>query len=834
MKRTEAKSASKKKEPKVRMLSNVVKPANMGLREWQIKLRQQAAMKDNLAVSSADCVYRPGKYEVRNFQTKRIYNVAYYGEGCCLNSCTCMDFRTSGLSTCKHMEAVKASRVKKTRKLPSNSRLFVDYSGRPKIRIYYGSDDCDVIKPLAEPLFHGHEVLETGDLSFLRLQDFIAEAKAKSPVFQCTDDAMQMIDRKMDNIFRGERLDRFFADRDWDRRVFVKGIRPYEYQQEGIRFACMTGRCIIADEMGLGKTLQAIGAASILYREGYVNSILILCPTSLKYQWQREIKKFVGEDATVIEGGQTARIRQYDNGAPFKIVSYNAVSNDVRLLKSIKTDLLIMDEVQRLKNWNTQIAQSARRIEADYKIVLSGTPLENKLEELYSIVELVDPYALGPYYQFRADHIVTNATGKILEYKGLNAIGRQLEGILLRRRKKDVMLQLPERMDKNLFVPMTEEQMSIHSEFSAGVSRLVSKWQRMHFLSETDRRRLMLLLSEMRMVCDSTYILDQQSRHDTKVSETMNILESIFASGDDKVVIFSQWERMTRLIAQELDKRAVRYSYLHGGVPSAKRKNLTDSFSDDSQVRVFISTDAGATGLNLQVANYLINLDLPWNPAVLEQRIGRIYRIGQKQNIQVINLIATGTIEEQMLSKLKFKSSMASGVLDYGSDEVTLDNNRLRDIIENFEFNDNVSVPQGVDEAPAEVQATVLAGTQAEAQTEDIPVYESEEEVVAGGGMTPAGGIVVPESEDELSGNEPEVPEADNNAAENLIAEGISFMEKMLDVLGNEDSARRLVDSMVSTDSKTGRTTVNIPVKNKETVVKFVSLIGNIMRNFKK
>ena len=187
-----------------------------------------------------------------------------------------------------------------------------------------------------------------------------------------------------------------------------------------------------------------------------------------------------------------------------------------------------------------------------------------------------------------------------------------------------------------------------------------------------------------------------------------------------------------------------------------------------------------------------------------------------------------------MLSKLKFKSSMASGVLDYGSDEVTLDNNRLRDIIENFEFNDNVSVPQGVDEAPAEVQATVLAGTQAEAQTEDIPVYESEEEVVAGGGMTPAGGIVVPESEDELSGNEPEVPEADNNAAENLIAEGISFMEKMLDVLGNEDSARRLVDSMVSTDSKTGQTTVNIPVKNKETVVKFVSLIGNIMRNFKK
>ena len=203
---------------------------------------------------------------------------------------------------------------------------------------------------------------------------------------------------------------------------------------------------------------------------------------------------------------------------------------------------------------------------------------------------------------------------------------------------------------------------------------------------------------------------------------------------------------------------------------------------------------------------------------------------------------------------------MASGVLDSGSDEVTLDNNRLRDIIENFEFNDNVSVPQGVDEAPAEAQATVQEGTQAEAQIEDIPGYEAEEETVAGGDMSPAGDIVATEDEDELSGNdlevpynetdeldneieEPEnetdvsrdeVPEADDSLPENLIAEGVSFMGKMLDVLGNEDSARKLVDSMVSTDSKTGRTTVNIPVKDKETVLKFVSLIGGIMRNFKK
>lgn len=258
--------------------------------------------------------------------------------------------------------------------------------------------------------------------------------------------------------------------------------------------------------------------------------------------------------------------------------------------------------------------------------------------------------------------------------------------MLLRRRKADVAIQLPGRMDQNLLVPMTREQMEQHEEFKASVARIVLKWKRMHYLSETDRKRLLTFLSQMRMVCDSTYILDQQTRFDTKVEETMNILESIVASGDDKVVIFSGWERMTRLIAAELDKRGIAYSNLHGGVPSAKRKDLMDRFTDDPSARVFLSTDAGATGLNLQVASYVINLDLPWNPAVLEQRIGRIYRIGQQRKIQVINLVAVGTIEEQMLAKLKFKTDLFDGVLNGGEDEVFLDNNKLETLVTDLGF----------------------------------------------------------------------------------------------------------------------------------------------------
>ena len=150
--------------------------------------------------------------------------------------------------------------------------------------------------------------------------------------------------------------------------------------------------------MGLGKTIQAIGTAELLRKEGLIGSVLILCPTSLKYQWRSEIKKFTDAEVFVIEGNHLKRKDAYNRPEPYKIISYNSAANDIKILGSLQTDMLIMDEVQRLKNWNTQISRAARKIESDYSVILSGTPLENKLDELYSIVEFVDNFRLAPYY----------------------------------------------------------------------------------------------------------------------------------------------------------------------------------------------------------------------------------------------------------------------------------------------------------------------------------------------------------------------------------------------------------------------------------------------------
>ena len=593
---------TEKKKPEAR-LSNVVKPDNMSLEEWQRTLRRQAAEREMLNVQAVDATLCPGEYRVTNPKSREEYKVVFRAENSTWNYCSCMDFKTSQLGTCKHLEAVKLKlnghpHVVNT---PSYSSVYLSYRNGRKVSLRIGSNHREEMELLAKQYFDSHSHLR--EEAFPIFDQFLSAAAHFDSDFRCYQDAIDFVVDRRENIRRCKLVEEKYNNEQLD---ILLDTQLYPYQKEGIRFAAKAGRAIIADEMGLGKTIQAIGTAELLLREGFVDNILIVCPTSLKYQWKREIERFTHREVLVIEGLHTRRLKQYKMPQPYKIVSYNSVCNDLKVLRRMETDMVIMDEVQRLKNWDTQIACAARHINSQYTVLLSGTPLENKLEELYSIVELADQFALAPYYKFRNDHILCDETGKVIGYQNLNTIKKRLQHIMIRRRKSDVHLQLPGRMDQNLFVPMTKEQREMHEEFKSGVAALVLKWKRMHFLSEKDRKRLLLLLSQMRMVCDSTFILDQQSRYDTKIDELMNILDSYLVGGNGKVVVFSGWERMTRLVAQELTQRGVRFEYLHGGIPSAKRKDLVNNFTDQPDSRVFLSTDAGSTGLNLQAASLIV------------------------------------------------------------------------------------------------------------------------------------------------------------------------------------------------------------------------------------
>src|SRR3712207_4842206 len=192
---------------------------------------------------------------------------------------------------------------------------------------------------------------------------------------------------------------------------------------------------------------------------------------------------------------------------------------------------------------------------------------------------------------------------------------------------------------------MTPMQTKHHTENLEIVARIVAKWRRYGFLSEADQRRLMIALQRMRMSCDSSYLVDHRTDHGVKADEVATLLEEILEDPGTKVVIFSQGLRMHELLERRFQARRWPYVLFHGGVPGSKRKDLIDRFRDDPKCRLFLSTDAGGTGLNLQHATVVINMDLPWNPAVLEQRIGRVHRLGQARPVRVVNFVAQGTIE---------------------------------------------------------------------------------------------------------------------------------------------------------------------------------------------
>ena len=334
----------------------------------------------------------------------------------------------------------------------------------------------------------------------------------------------------------------------------------------------------------------------------------------------------------------------------------------------------------------------------------------------------------------------------------------------------------------------------------------------------------------MRMVCDSTFILDQHSRYDTKIDELMHMVEDMIENGDDKMVVFSQWERMTRLVCQELEKRGIGYANLNGSVPSEKRKQLMDDFTSNPECRVFVSTDAGSTGLNLQIASILVNLDLPWNPAVLEQRIARIYRIGQTKPVQIFNMVAERTIEERMLSTLNFKSNMSEGILDNGTDAVFMEDSKFNKLMETVEeitaTDDNQEVIKNHTEKTTERST--------ENSTDEL--FEENNSIIEDDFQETINNVTYADSNFETpNSDQPETEKkSDNSTSFNepheLINQGMSFLQGLAETLASPEKTQVLIDTLVKEDKATGKTSIEIPVPDKETVKNLFSMFSMLMR----
>jgi len=687
-KRRNLTSATKpSKEPK---LSRTHAPADLSPADWQRGLRRQFGREQAFGLENLGSEPFFSEFRVSNPVSKSSYRVVIRGSGPGGNFCSCPDYATSELGTCKHIEFT-LGRLEKKRGAktafargyqPAFSELFLRNDVKRSVHFRAGTDCPSVLREAAAGLFDAEHNGMLPDDRLGELDRFMTMASKSGHELRAYDDALDFVAGRRDADRRAAKLAQLFPGGAADPKLLALLKAPlYPYQAEGALFAVRVGRALIGDDMGLGKTIQAIAATEILARHFGVAKVLVICPTSLKYQWQAEMMRFSGRQgenaARVINGGRAQRQKDYASGDFCKITNYEKLEPDLDLIAAWAPDLVIVDEAQRVKNWNTIAARALKRIDSSYAIVLTGTPLENKLEELISIVQFVDQHRLGPTWKLLHEHQVKDEAGRVTGYTGLEKIGQTLAPVMIRRRKSEVLRQLPSRTDQNLLVPMTEMQMHYHQENADVVVKIVQRWRKTKFLSDRDQRRLTCALQNMRMSCNSTYLLDQETDHGVKADELAALLEELLADPEAKAVVFSQWARTHDIVIRRLEARELGYVSFHGGVPSDKRLALVERFRDDPACRVFLSTDAGSTGLNLQHASTLVNMDLPWNPAILEQRIARIHRMGQILPVRVINFVAKGTIEEGMLSVLAFKRSLSAGILDGGSGEISLGGSRL-------------------------------------------------------------------------------------------------------------------------------------------------------------
>lgn len=704
-------------------------PPGLAPVDWQRALRRQFGREQKYLLENLGVEPFFSEFRVSNPQSRTSYRVAIRGLRPGDNFCACPDYATNELGTCKHIEFTLAALEKKRGAKtafargyrPSFSELYLRNDGGRAIHFRAGTGCPPAVVELAARLFDKTRDGMLPPDRFGELERFLAAAAKTGHELRAYDDALDFIAGCRDAERRDAALRKIFPRGAGDPALKnLLKAKLYPYQSEGALFAVRAGRALIGDEMGLGKTIQAIAAAEILMRHFGVSRVLVVCPTSLKYQWQSEITRFAGRESRVLSGGRAQRQKEYAEEDFCKITNYEKLKSDLDLIAAWSPELVIVDEAQRVKNWNTIAAKALKRIDSPYAVVLTGTPLENKLEELISIVQFVDQHRLGPTWKLLHEHQLKDEAGRVTGYTGLEKIGQTLAPVMIRRRKTDVLLQLPERTDQNLLVPMTELQMIYHKENAEIAVKIVNRWRQMKFLSDKDQRRLTCALQNMRMSCNSTYLLDQESDHGVKSDELAALFDDLFVQPETKAVVFSQWTRTHDIVIRRLEARGIGYVSFHGGVPSEQRPALVQRFRDDPGCRVFLSTDAGSTGLNLQHASILVNMDLPWNPAILEQRIARIHRMGQKRPVQIVNFIAKGTIEEGMLSVLAFKRSLSAGILDGGTGEISLGGSRLNRFMKDVENvtgrmgESETMAPQEEAAASAAEEAPLAAGDTAE------------------------------------------------------------------------------------------------------------------------
>ncbi len=639
------------------------------------------------------------------------------------------DARLNKLGTTKHI-MYAFYQLKKDTNL--YKRLSKEY---PFIEIY-----CDPLNDYRISWFYPHEMQENetaliekyfGRKSYIDADDtegflgFIDESKDFENI-KIRPEVIEMVEALYDEKLLG--LLQESSDIDY---TPIKA-ELFDYQKKGVSFILFKKAAIIADEMGLGKTLQAITSAVLKKQLFGFKKTLVVCPASLKSQWKKEIEKFTDEKAVVVDGPPKQRERTYnDDDYFFMIVNYETILRDASAINRAGIDYLILDEAQRVKNFETKTASAVKRLNPRHTLVITGTPIENKLIDIFSIMSILNPRFFGPLWEFSYQHCLFDRErkDKINGYYNLKKLNKKLDKVVIRRQKRHVIDQLPQVRQIEIPLELSPLQAEMHGSYASSLTMLLRK----PFLTPFDLQRIQMLLANMRMVCDSTYLIDDQTNESPKLKELeYMLLEKLDVKNNPaKIIIFSEWIKVHKLIGDMLRKHDIGFAELSGKIPVKRRGELIKKFEDNPDIKIFLSTESGGAGLNLQVADTLINFELPWNPAKKNQRIGRIDRLGQKSNkLTIYNFITRKSIEESIAAGLIVKQNLFEGVLDKSSsmDFVDFSQKGRSQFIQQLEsMLDSIEPTDALTESQETEGDLELAEQSEGASFDETPQFESKE-----------------------------------------------------------------------------------------------------------
>jgi len=639
------------------------------------------------------------EYSIKNVLQK-YFHYTYENEGVfetLADEDAVFDFAATGIEELRSFGEIFVSDSFKKLSIHPAPKISVGLSLRSELlELEFFSDEFDLreLRKLLKSYQSKKKYYRLKDGSFITLEDSelskLAEAAdtLKLYDFQSDKDGASFSLPKyrslyLDKLFSGESS----VARDYSFRALIRNIKTAEdsefeipeslkkvlrsYQKHGFRWLKTMDMYgfggILADDMGLGKTLQVI---SLLLSEKETKvalgesteSSLIVCPASLIYNWESEIQKFAPSLASVVITGSSAERMeklQESDGFDIVITSYDLLKRDAELYKEKNFRFQIIDEAQYIKNSSTQSAKAVKSIKAKNKFALTGTPIENRLSELWSIFDFLMPGFLFSYTRFRKE--LEQPAVKDGDENALKKIKNMVSPFILRRLKTDVLKELPEKNENVLVSQMGDEQRKL---YMANIKALKDTIEKNNSSSiKEDTIRILAMLTRLRQICcDPSLCYEDYKNGSAKLESCIDLIKEA-TSGGHKILLFSQFTSMLEIIENRLEEEGIKYYSLVGATPKEQRLSLVNSFQTNDVPVFLISLKSGGTGLNLTSADIVIHYDPWWNIAAQNQATDRTHRIGQKNIVTVYKLIAKDTIEEKILKLQESKKQLADSVI---------------------------------------------------------------------------------------------------------------------------------------------------------------------------